>query len=103
MLIDLRHGIQRHTDDDQQRRSAEAEGNVDRVGNEDRQKRDEGQEQRSRERDARHDVIAVLGGALSRLHARDEAASSLEYARAVAGVEDDRGVDAGEEGNDYGL
>src|SRR4051812_41025209 len=62
VLIDLGHRIERDANDDQQRRATETERDVDHVGNEDRQQRDEGEKQRSRKRDARHHVVDVLGG-----------------------------------------
>src|SRR3954464_550004 len=52
MLIDLSHGVERDTDHDQQRRPAEPERHVDRIGNEHRQQRNERQEQRAGESDS---------------------------------------------------
>src|SRR5688572_29986338 len=62
MLVDLRHRIERHADDDQERGSAELERNIDHVGDEHGEQRDKGEEERARESDARHHVINVLGG-----------------------------------------
>ena len=51
VLINLRHGIEGDTDDDQQRRATKAERYVDHVGDEDRQQRDEREKDRAGERD----------------------------------------------------
>src|SRR5205807_8221227 len=48
VLIDLGHRVERDTNHDQQRRSAEPERNIDHVGDEYRQQRNEGEEQRPR-------------------------------------------------------
>src|SRR2546423_3265363 len=99
VLIDLGHGIEGDTDDDQQRRSAKAERHVDRVRDEDRQQRDESQEKRTGEGDARDYVIDVLGGSLSRFYARNETTLFLQVLRDVDRVEDDRRVEVREKDN----
>src|ERR1700693_1244019 len=69
VLVDLRHRIESDTDHDEERRSAETEGHVDQIRDENRQTHYEGQEQRARESDARDHVIDVLGRLGARLHA----------------------------------
>src|SRR5437868_4673572 len=103
MLVDLRHRVERDTDNDQQRRSTKAERNVDRVGDEHGQQRDECQEQRTRERDARYDVINVLGRLLPGFYARNETALFLQVLGDVDRVEDDRRVEVGEENDQNSL
>src|SRR5207237_10115078 len=96
VLIYLRHGVECYTDDDQQRRSTKSERHVDRVRDECRQQRDEGQEQRARESDAGHDLIDVLCRLLPRLDPRNEAALLLQVLRDIHRIEDDRRVEVGE-------
>src|SRR5687767_7711204 len=72
MLVDLRHRIQRHTDDDEQRCAAKGERHGNHVGDEYRQERDEGQEDRAGKSYARHDVVDVFGGLPARLDAGNE-------------------------------
>src|SRR5258707_12092958 len=74
MLLHLRQRIERDTDHDEQRRSAERHGlrHVHRPGDGYRQQRDGRQEQRPRQRDARHHLVDVLRGLRTRLHARNE-------------------------------
>src|SRR4051812_32351415 len=99
MLVHLRQGVERYTDHDQQRCSAEAERNVDHVSDENRQQRDKRQEQSAGEGDARHDVIDVLCRPCTRLHTRNKSSLFLQVFRDVDRIENDRGVKVGEENN----
>src|SRR2546423_3925214 len=61
VLLHLRQRIERDTDDDEQRGTAEGEGHVDRLADRDRQQSDDRQEDGPRQRDLRYDVVDVLG------------------------------------------
>src|SRR5213078_3282880 len=95
--VDLRHGVHRHADDDQEARAAEIERH--------RILRDQdlGQDAHRREidgadhRDAGQHVIEIVGGVLARPDAGDEAAVFAQIIGGLGRVEDDRGVEEAEE------
>ena len=68
-----------------------------RLGDQDRQQRDTGQEEAARQRDARQHAVDVVRRARPRLHAGDEPALLLQVLRQVHRVEDDRGVEVAEQ------
>ena len=69
--FDLRHGVERHADDDQQRRAAEVERHVEALDQDRRQDADGRDVERAAQRDARQDAVDVLGGALARAGCRE--------------------------------
>src|SRR4051812_35315741 len=103
VLLHLRQGVQRNTDDDQQRGATERERYVDRARNDDRQERDQREEDRAREGDPADDLVDVLRRLRARLHPRDEPALLLQILRQIDRVEDDRRVEVGEEQDEQRL
>src|SRR5437667_836200 len=119
--LDLGHGVHGHPHDDEQRRAAEVEVQVQALGDPpqvvlvqegvegraddgdrgDLDPRDQelgqdghqGQVDRAPEGDAAEDVVQVFGGALARPDAGDEPAVLPHVLRHVVGVEDDGGVE----------
>src|SRR3954463_1778457 len=93
VLLHLRQRVERHADDDEERRTAKCEGNVDQSADPDRKQSDDRQEDRSRQRDLRDHVVDVLGRARTGLYAWDETALLLQVLGKVDRVEDDRRVE----------
>src|SRR5690606_30224287 len=98
MLLHLLDRIQPDADDDQQRRSAEEERlDVEPVEDPEGQQRDDREVDRARDGDPAEHVVDVLRRTRPRLDARDEGALLLQVLRQVDRVEDDGGVEVGEE------
>ena len=70
---------------------------ADLLGHADRHDRDDGQEERARQRDPAEHAVDVVGGGGARLHARNERALLLQVLRQVHRVEDDRRVEVAED------
>jgi hypothetical protein len=95
--LDLRDGVQRDADHDQQGRAAEVEGHVQLRDEDGRQDANGGNIERAHQRDARQDTVDVLGGALPRADAGNETAELLHVLGDVARVERDRRIKIAEE------
>src|SRR2546430_4695279 len=103
MLLHLLYRVERDADDDEQRRAAEAERHVEDVGHHDGQHRHQGQEQGARKRDPGQHAGNVVGRGGPGLHSGDEPALLLEVLRQIHRVEDDGGVEVGEEDDQDGA
>src|ERR1700722_9766051 len=103
LRLELLHGFQRHTDDDQDGGAAKLEVLV-RARDQDRgQRSDGGEEQRAGEGEAGENAIEEFRCWTPGAHARDEAAVLLEVVSLVDGVEGDGGVEVGEGHDKQGL
>ena len=81
--LDLLHGVERDTDDDQQAGTTEAERHLEVLLEQRRDHADDRQVQRTRERDPRQHALDVLRRVLAGTDARDEAAALLQVVRDV--------------------
>src|SRR5437867_3083106 len=95
--LELLHRLDHDADDDEDARAAEPEGlHLRDVADERRHDRHDPQEERARDRDARHDARKELGGRAARTDAGDEPAVSLDVVSNVVRDERERRVEAGE-------
>ena len=101
--LHLPHGVERHPDHDEQAGPAEVERRVEPADEEVRQHRDEGEEDRARQRDAGERPVDVLRRLLARPHSGDEPAVLLHVVGEVDGVEHDGGVEVGEEDDEAAV
>src|ERR1043166_7750969 len=95
--LHLRHGVERHPDDDQQRRAAEVEGDVDLADQQRRQDTDGRDIDGADQCQSSEDAVDVLCRALTGTDSRDVAAVLLHVLGHVGGVEGDGGVEITEE------
>ena len=94
VLLHLLDRVERHADDDQERRTAEEEGlDVEQREDPERQDRDESQVDRAGQRHAREDPVNVIRRLCARLDSGNEAALPLEVLRQIHRIEDDRSVE----------
>src|SRR5262245_32718446 len=92
-----RNGIERHTDDDQERGSAEEERHAQLRDQDRRQDTDGGDVECARQCDPRQDPVDVLGGPLPGADPGNVAAEFLQVVRDVRRIEGDGGVEVAEE------
>ena len=97
MRLHLADGIQGHADHDEQAGAAEVERRVEPADEEVREHRDQGEEDRPRQRDPGERPVDVLRRLLAGPHAGDEPPVLLHVVGEVHRVEDDGGVEVREE------
>ena len=100
VALDLLQSVEYHTDHDQQRRTSVEVGErllyAQELHRQSGQNRHDGKEERTGERDTRHDGVDVVHGLLTRFHTRNKAAVSLHVIGHHLRVDDNRGVEVGE-------
>ena len=99
VTLDLLQSIQYNAYHDEQRRTAEELREAHRDAKQASKRRhdsDEGEQDRSRQRDATHDSVDVLSRLLTRFHTRDESVVQLQVLCHLNRIDDDRGVEIGE-------
>ena len=97
MRFDLPNRVEPDTDDDQQRSSTEEERHTVADREHRRQHTNRGHVERTNQRDAREDLVDVLGGLLSGSDPRDIRARLLDVLGHILRVDHDRRVEITEE------
>ena len=93
MLLHLYDRIQRHADDNQERRATKEEGGIERREHKEWQQRDKGQEDGTRKRHTGEHPVDIVGGCRTGFDTRNEPTLLFQVLRQVNRVEDDGGVE----------